>query len=196
MFAKKTRMYELASAKLRGVLGKPGLSLLDLGQVRVGVLPACQEIPVSLNCLRRIAGHCVRPGKSVESVAALGPLFQGLLKGLASFVPLMGSQVGLAQAFLFRTVKMRWFGVAQLLLFLDGLLKELERPPRLLPEGFLILARRSSDIVPSRFSTAVGSSSLRLLGSCLYPCPCLHHPSPRGLDASSRQSMASSASDC
>src|SRR5208337_884062 len=110
-----------------GVIGEPRLGLFDLGQVGVGVLPTRQEIFVSLRCLGRVAGHGVRPGKSVEGVAALGPLFQGLLKGLASFVPLMSSQVRLTQAFLFRTVKMRWFGVAKLLLLVDGFLKELNR---------------------------------------------------------------------
>ena len=74
LFAKKTRMYELAPAQLRRVFGKPALGLLELGQIRVRVLPARQEILVCLTRFLRITGHGARPGKSVESVAALGPL--------------------------------------------------------------------------------------------------------------------------
>src|SRR5271157_1332949 len=132
---------DLLRARLLCVSCEPGFRLLDLWQVRVGVLPACQEILVSLNRFRRIAGQCIGPGNAVQSVAALGPLLQRLLEGVASLVPLMGFQICVSEAFLFRTVKVRWFGVAEVLLVFKGFLEKLQGFPAFSLKAFNVGAQ-------------------------------------------------------
>src|SRR5450631_2825786 len=101
------------------------MSMLDLGQLRVGILPGIEEFAVGSLGARGIAGFFSEGSKAIEGEAGFGAVFQCQPPGLFNLRVELAVNIGLREEFsllLGDRADEGWgLVVAELLLFAAGL---------------------------------------------------------------------------